>query len=37
MTAVNYVELALIELEYSAADLLGRQSWTSDPLQTDIT
>jgi hypothetical protein len=31
MTAVNYAELALIELEYSAADHSDRQSATSDP------
>ena len=28
MTAINYAELALIELEYSAADHLARQSAT---------
>ena len=33
MTAINYTELALIELEYSAADHLARQSATSDPLE----
>ena len=33
MTAINYAELALIELEYSAADLLAGQSATSDPLE----
>ena len=31
MTAVNYAELALIELEYTAADHSDRQSATSDP------
>jgi hypothetical protein len=31
MTAVNYAELALIELEYTAADHSDRQSVTSDP------
>ena len=31
MTAINYTELALIELEYSAADHLAGQSATSDP------
>ena len=33
MTSINYAELALIELEYSAADHLARQSATSDPLE----
>ena len=33
MTAINYAELALVELEYSAADHSARQSWTSDPLE----
>jgi hypothetical protein len=33
MTAINYAELALIQLEYSAADHLARQSATSDPLE----
>ena len=33
MMAVNYAELALIELEYSAADLSERKSATSDPLE----
>lgn len=33
MTAINYAELALIELEYSAADHSARQSATSDPLE----
>ena len=33
MTAINYTELALIELEYSAADHLAGQSATSDPLE----
>jgi hypothetical protein len=31
MTAVNYAELALIELEYTVADHSDRQSATSDP------
>jgi hypothetical protein len=33
MTAVNYTELALIELEHIAADHSARQLWTSDPLE----
>ena len=33
MTVINYAQLALIELEYSAADHLARQSATSDPLE----
>jgi hypothetical protein len=33
MTAINYAELALVELEYSAADHSARQSATSDPLE----
>ena len=33
MTAINYSELALIELEYRAADHLAGQSATSDPLE----
>src|SRR5277367_4795319 len=33
MTAVNYAELALIELQYSVADHSDRQSATSDPLE----
>jgi hypothetical protein len=33
MTAINYAELALIELEYSAADHSARLSATSDPLE----
>ena len=38
MTAVNYAELALIELEYSAADHSDRQSATSDPSErADLT
>ena len=38
MTAVNYAELALIELEYTAADHSDRQSATSDPSErTDLS
>ena len=33
MTAINYTKLALIELQYSAADLLIHQSRTSDPFE----
>ena len=33
MTAINYTELALIELEHTASDHLDRQSATSDPLE----
>ena len=33
MTSINYAKLALIELEYSAADHQARQSATSDPLE----